>query len=71
MPGKNLTEEEFVDDVSDRAEYEGAPRREMDRGITARGWKKEGRKGGARRKFVVPMTWLFYTGARNRLCVQT
>lgn len=30
----NLTSEEFVDDVSDRVEYEGAHNREMDRGIT-------------------------------------
>lgn len=34
---ENLTNEEFVDDVSDRAEYEGAHNREMDRAITGQG----------------------------------
>jgi hypothetical protein len=33
---ENLTSEEFVEEVSDRAEYEGAHNREMDRGITER-----------------------------------
>jgi len=42
-PVDTLDSEEFVDDVSDRAEYEGAHKRETDRDITATrlggGWK--------------------------------
>lgn len=38
-----LTRDEFVEDVSDRAEYEGAHNREMDRGITGKGKDQEGK----------------------------
>jgi hypothetical protein len=39
---EGLTNEEFVDEVSDRVEYEGAHNREMDRGITGRDYRKKG-----------------------------